>query len=657
MANPLRDGTAGLIGGQYAVDFTQPLPHAAPPLAAFAATRGGRPGFVAVAVARGWPARARTLGGLAGLVCPSLLVPLAHGAAAAPDGAVGYYVICPAPPGPSLAEQRSWSEAELLEQLLKPAAQALAALESRNATHRAIRPENVFQAGPSKPVTLGCAWATPPGCHQPAWMEPPTMAGCLAAGRGDGVVADDVYALGALMLALAIGANPVEGVPDGVLLRRKLEVGSYAALVGTHRPPPAVADLLRGMLADDPEHRPSPALLANPAAARARRIAARPPRRAQQPVEVGPDPAWTARVLAHDIAADPAAGAARLREGGIGRWMHRALGDSVAAVQVDSIVQQRDAEAASGVDRADAMMVMRAVAVLDPAAPLVWRTVSLWPEALGPALDNALHVRPELAASLGEIAALQLPAEWGKHRAVEQVVPDQLDASTLRGWSATSKAGALPLRLAYTLNPLAPCGSPMISQSWVTRLADVLPALEDALGRSPRPEGPLIDASLAAFIEARRDERLDSDLSRLAAMVTPGDAPSQLRLLARLEAKLRPGDLPLLSRRAAELVQPLLGRYSSLSRRERLSGGLATLAVAGRLAPIVALLDNPAEHASDDAGLSAANARLAAIEAALAELSTKSPQRLADRQRVAGEIAEGIGMVACVIALAMAVFG
>ena len=72
-------------------------------------------------------------------------------------------------------------------------------------THRGIRPDNVFQAAPGQPVVLGTAWAAPPAMAQPALFEPPYSAMCLPAGRGDGSIADDVYALGVLLLCLALG--------------------------------------------------------------------------------------------------------------------------------------------------------------------------------------------------------------------------------------------------------------------------------------------------------------------------------------------------------------------------------------------------------------------------------------------------------------------
>ena len=61
---------------------------------------------------------------------------------------------------------------------------------------------------------------------QPVLFEPPYSAMCLPAGRGDGSIADDVYALGVLLLCLALGHAPLMELDDATILRRKLELGT-----------------------------------------------------------------------------------------------------------------------------------------------------------------------------------------------------------------------------------------------------------------------------------------------------------------------------------------------------------------------------------------------------------------------------------------------
>ncbi|MEJ1979251.1 MAG: hypothetical protein WDN49_27210 [Acetobacteraceae bacterium] len=140
-----------------------------------------------------------------------------------------------------------------------------------------------------------------------------------------------------------MGENPLAELGEETIIRRKLEIGSFATIVGTHRLPVAIAELVRGMLADDPEHRPSPALLGDPMAARARRIAARPPRAgAQKAIEIGSSQIWTARELAHAILREPDQGAALLRTGVVDRWLRRSIGDTAMASRMDEVSRVRD---------------------------------------------------------------------------------------------------------------------------------------------------------------------------------------------------------------------------------------------------------------------------------------------------------------------------
>ena len=667
--------TGSLIGGTYSVDTTRVLPGAAGGLPAFVAIdrRGSDTPLMAIQVRPHAPARAAALQMLLNNPVEGVLAPIAHGPARGPGGESAWFVICPAPPGPPVwsapqgngaaTPARPWSEAELLECLLRPAAHALERLHMQRLTHRSIRLDNLFRAGPREAVVLGHAWAAPPASLQPVLYEPPYSAMCVPSGRGDGTIADDIYALGVVLLALALGRLPCADLAAAAIIRRKLEFGSFAALVGDDRLPPAIADISRGMLAEDPEHRPPPALLTDPVAARARRVAARPPRRSQRPLEVGLQSTWNARTLAYGLACDPEQGARLVRSGAVDAWLRRGLGESTLAARLEDTLHLRGAEGGSEDQRADSMLVMRAVAVLDPLAPLCWRNVALWPNGIGGALAELTASTPpavdgpDRTEVLQQIVATDAIGSWAAAR------PERCDFMALRA-DANQFRNLLRLgggngglaRLRYALNPLMPCCSRLLQGRCVVRLGDLLPALEAAAATPEiRKEAP-IDYEIAAFLATRNDHHIEGDLASLADASRPERAAlTQLRLLAMLQLRLHGRKLPGLAAWLAEQAKPALAIWRNRQRRERIEQALNELAGAGQLTALLGVLEDPQALATDTREFQEAALAVQAIDTELARIATRTGPRAETARRIAHDAALGLGATALAIAAAAAV--
>jgi eukaryotic-like serine/threonine-protein kinase len=248
----LRDtDSSTLIGGQYQVDVTRQLPDAGGGIRAFpvSSSRTTSSPLMALRAERHAPARPRPLYNLPAV--DGLLTPVAHGLGPPIDDQPAWFVICQAPSGPPVSHDlRPWPEMALIDLVMRPIAAVLEQLQTRGITHRGIRPNNVFQAQPNRPVTLGAAWSAPPAMHQPAICETAYTTLCHPAARGEGRTADDVYALGVLLLTLVLGRLPMEGADDRTVIYRKLELGDFVALTGGERLPPILYDLTRSMLAD-----------------------------------------------------------------------------------------------------------------------------------------------------------------------------------------------------------------------------------------------------------------------------------------------------------------------------------------------------------------------------------------------------------------------
>ena len=669
-----------LIGGHYRVDADNPLPEAGGGLPAFAATdtRGAERGtLMALRVGRPAPARARALQiPLAGI--ENLLLPLAHGLGSPIEGQDAYHIVCQAPPGPPVsASPRPWPETALIERVLRPIAAILEDLHARGLTHRAIRPNNVFLAPSNRPVTLGAAWAAPPAMHQPAVCEPPYAALCHPAARGEGHAADDVYALGVLLVTLALGRAPLEGLDPVAIAHRKLELGDFAAITGGERLPPLLTDIVRGMLADDPGHRPQPMLLRDPASARGRRVVARPPPRAARPFLLGPLPVWNNRTLALAMALAPSEAVSAIQTGTMMYWLRRGLGDALLAVKLEEMLRQHIRDSGTGPreerEDANAMLAMRAIAAADGLMPLCWRGFALFPDGLGAALALAAgtgadmdtgtgtgtgaDTGADLTDTLQTLILTEATATWSLMREEHvQGTTARVEARQRRAIAQIQgPAGGLP-RLTYTLNPLLPCASPLLAGRWVAAMSDLAPALDAIVAASPGID-PL-EPHVAAFIAARSERWLEQEVKGIAPAADPArQTLNALRLLSALQHRFHPAPLPGLTAWIAARAAPLTGRWRNRERRAAVEERLRVLAAAGFLPPLLALLDDPADQAADAAGLRAAHADLVRLDAELRALAEGAAPRAALAARLGQEIAAGLGLAVIAATLLFTALG
>jgi len=621
-------------------------------------------GLMAIAVEPNTQARTVIITSLIAVPIEGVLNPVAHGGYSGPGHAPANYVICARPPGPSLATQSGrtsgggrlalMSDLELIECVLRPAARTLDALAQRRLTHRAIRPDNLFSAARGQPAVLGAAWAGPPAALQPAIYEPPYSAQCHRYGRGGGTIADDIYALGVSLLSLALGEERLTRTGEEQMLRRKLHSGSFAALVEDARLSSALSDLLRGMLAEDPDHRPPPVLLTDPGAARARRVAARPPRRAQRPLMIGGLEAWNARSVAHALAVSPDEGALAIAGGAIDRWLRRMLGDVTLAHRFDAAMTSRDYEGADG-HHAEQLRLARAAAALDPLAPFPWRGVTFWPEALGPMLAAGA---PDIRTRIEEVIATDAVTAWATVR------PERCDLNVLlpemrqiRAWFITrGMAGAMP-RVLYGLNHGLPCQSALTGGLLVNRLAEALLALEQTANTPDQRKGLPADPHLISFIAVHSEHRHQQELLGFIKCRPEALPIMLLRLFASIQTATAAPPLPHLSAWLAALCVDRIEQWQGKENRGRLAASIKAAAEAGSLRKMLELIEDHEGRAGDRANAEKAAAQVTRIDRELAKISVDGATRKTRATALAHDAAGALALSALSAALLKLVFG
>ena len=650
------DTTSTLIGGRFAVDPSHALPDFGGGLPAFAAGDRLAPSArrVALQVSRDASPRAKPLLTM-GDPIDNLMVPLGHGVAGAPGGkGDAYYVVCTAPPGPPLsASLAPWNETALLVLVLRPVARVLDVLQNRGLTHRAIRLNNVFQSVAGQPVTLGAAWSAPPAMHQPALFESPYHAMCHPAARGDGTIAEDVYALGVLMLVLATGKLPLANLDDTALIRWKLDLGSFAALSRDATMSGFTSDLVRGMLAEDPEHRPPPSLLLDPANARARRVAARPARRSQRPLMLGDIAIFDARTLGFAMLKEDKKAIQALRSGTVTQWLRRGMGDAGLASAVEDVVRGRLADPKHGV-RTEPLLLMHTIATLNPRMPLCWRGLAIWPDGIAGLVADGIVTQSNTIGLAEEILVHDVIPEWtlAAQRSMAAETPlGSLEVASSRHFLQSGGPGGL-LRMFYALNPFLPCRGAAMSETWIAGPGDLLRFFERTVESAT---GTLLSLDIATFVAARADRRTEMHVNALLAR-NGGESQrlEEIVLLKDMQPRYHPDPMPRLGAWVVARLQPILEQWHYRPGRAALKAQIESMARDGFLGRLLAVVQDNSGRAADRAGAEQAAIERLAIDHELAAIDGSDAPRRHEAERLGHAMVGAIGLMALIIT-AMAV--
>jgi hypothetical protein len=534
------------------------------------------------------------------------------------------------PPGERLisdlqSQSGPMSEHKVIHQVLAPVTEALAGLAKEGITHRAIRPTNMYLRGEdSEGVILGECASVPPAFDQPPAFE--TIESLMAdpCGRGAGQTADDIYALGVSILALVTGEDPAAGRGATQLLAEKMMRGSYSTLVGAHRLPKPIRDVLHGLLEDQPNARWGAedlrTWLEDREVMPARLSDEHKPERG---FSFGGLSFHDPRALATAMAGDWDNVA--LKDGGheILNWARQSLGDDNIAGRVLTAMElsKRDLNGGDG-----AAVVARLCMALDNRAPLRYKHVSAHVDGLG-AILAARFSDQAFLRDAGEVFRHELPAcnirmahgTQGNGPAMGRLL------SRFGYFVKDGGYGGGIERCLYELNPGQYCRSSLIANLKVMRVDDLLPALEIAAGRAPK--GPPIDRHIAAFIAAHVETNIDTFLKGLNDKDNGEEvAMGMLGLLATVAIQTGAGRCPNLARWIGAHVSPVVDSYHHRVWRAKAQAGLPGAIETGDIGTIYKFLANGEARQRGRDGYAAAMSRCQSIDKEIKFLS--SPEAL-----------------------------
>jgi hypothetical protein len=501
---------------------------------------------------------------------------------------------------PSLdATQAPLSEDEIVRGLMTPMLSTLKELTMRGVAHRNIRPDNIFYTDSGRTtMVLGEGVSSPPGYDQPAIFETIESAMCDPIGRGNGTPASDLYSLGVTIVYLMLGRAPNVDKNVDRLIAQKIEVGSYAALLGSYRVPLGLMEALRALLSDDARERWTVSDLDMWLSGR--RLSPKQPKlpqRASRPFQFNGGDYFNARSLSTAFAKDYAEAAIVVRDKKLDSWLRRSLGDEPRADMLQNTVTSTASHITGR--GGDERLVARACIALDPASPIRYRGFGVSIDGIGPALTASMN-DPERRQIISEIIASRLPIHW----VGSQLKPKAEDLRALQlleklpSIIEQTVIGMGVERCLYDLNPGERCHSSLLDREVVTDIQGLLPALEAIAQRPDRGE-LYIDRHLAAFIASRSRKPADNLIRVVGSNHAEARGLAILRLLANIQDQTDAAPTPALSNWLITILGPAITSFHQRKRRDRVADALQKASRSGILNELVAILDNDAERRAD----------------------------------------------------------
>jgi len=530
--------------------------------------------------------------------------------------------------------------------IIKPIADGLVELGLKGIAHRAIRPDNLYFMDEQRTkIVLGDCVTSVPAHDQPVVLETIESGMAMPSGRGAGKYADDMYAFGASVLILAIGRNPLQGVPDGEIIRRKIQMGSYATLVGDERMPVALIECLRGLLTDDPEQRWQATnidLWLN--GKRLTPIQAKAESQAQRPIRFADQEFHSVRPLSYAMYQNWDKAISIITDGTLEIWIRRGHELNELADGMAIAIKSTGAMAGNRAD-ADDVIVARVLMLMDPKAPVRFRDFRTFIEGFGSALAIAM-LRKQKLQPYTDFINRDLWRHWIAAQEKQQADNQQFEGvyRDLKNYLKDPNSGAGIERCVYELNEWQPCMSPLIDAQYVMEVKGVLPAL-DQTAKSANTKLWPVDRHIAAFLRARYAKGTGTQIDSMNDPRPDRATIGMLSVLAIVQWRLGPEALYGLAGWVGGLMGPVINSYQNRNKRKDLEKEIPKLVRKGNLAELYNYLDNPEERQRDAEGFAWAKAEYAAAEKMIYDFEHGQ----IDRQESAIKLGRQTGAVAATL--------
>lgn len=485
--------------------------------------------------------------------------------------------------------------------IIKPLINTLADMRDKDIVHGNIRPANLFDGGNKslERAVLGECLSLPPGYNQPVLYETIDRAMASPSGRGTGTVADDLYSFGVTLAVLLRHHDPMEGLSDEDIIERKMEEGSYVALLARDRFSGAVLELLRGLLQDDEDQRWTldEVLQWMDGRRLSPKQAVRRPK-ASRPLPFAGEKYIRPELLARDMHKHTNEARHVVENGEMEQWLSRALENKVVTARYEGALKQAE-EGGKGGGYTE-RLVTRVSMALHPEAPMRFKNISMMPDGVGTCLFEAFVMKRDLQTFI-DFFMNYFITQW-----VDSQSTTVSDAGSLvsrfdgaRAYLRQKGLGNGLERCIYSLNPEAPCLSEKLNKYYVRSPEDMLRAFEKMSSQPSRP-AMFFDRQSVAFLSVKDRKNVDPYLHDLNSPEAYRRILAEVKILATIQKRSQLERFPGIAKWMLENLEPVYERFHDRELRAEIKKKAERLQEGGELAKIVMLFDDPAVYQEDN---------------------------------------------------------
>ena len=470
---------------------------------------------------------------------------------------------------------------------------AIEALKNYNITHRAIRADNLYYANADKTeIMIGDCCASFPGFHQPSAYETIENMLSIPEGRGNGNEKNDIYAIGAVMMALYLGHELGSDLSTPELLRIKLKKGSYQALLADDHIPNQISPILRNLLNDNIENRLNYLQAYNLLDGKAGNYSSSSlGDRPKKTISFNGEKFYNARDFAIAISTTPEDAYELVKSGKLLDWIKNGLENEKLAGKIEKLL----AAFPEGTTSLD-IIISKICILLAPDLPVKLNNLCLFPDGTPKAIFYALRNNTETKI-FHELFSGELIKLWYQE---QEHMRSPANAAEFRIYINRQDIGYGLERIMYDFDDDIPCVSPLLGDEFVNSPTRILRALDNTYARQIVKSMPY-DRNIIAYLRCKMGKKIDGILTDLATNKDYLQASAILRLYTSMQNKFGPAQLPHLSQWLASSSVAIIKSYHNLKYQKFLERELLKINKNGKLHELCDILEDEEARNKDKA--------------------------------------------------------